>query len=340
MNLRYVLYCIALIWGTAVFSASSTQIEVDIHSSSLTPTIGDSLTVFCDVIVPEGFLAGEPYIQGVPSQYELERQWSTTGTPGDGTVRELYGFLAYVLSPDTLTVGPLYVDYTTAEGDTGTAVSNTLILVVNGVIDNPDADPPPEPKPNRSPLAISKRGFSLWLIGIIAAVTALFGYFLYRKMLKRAAVIKPSPSEIIDELTEFEKIRKLRLHEKGEIRELYIRVSDAMRAFLHRNMEFDALYETSEEILSNLSGDTVDRETFDRLREIMSESDMVKFAKFHPHEDLSNTVIDRAVIPVKTILDKRERERKRREAEQAISKEETGGEGDMTVTTTGTGGER
>jgi len=157
------------------------------------------------------------------------------------------------------------------------------------------------------------------LLLLVAAVAAVL-YFLRKRKTPAAPTPPPEP---IDEIKEFERIKELRLHEKGKIRELYIMVSNAMRGFLHRNLEFDALYETTEEILDRLSRDSIDDVTYRKIREIFHESDMVKFAKYVPAPELCSTIVDRALVPVRTILERIERERAMRAAaeESAVERE-------------------
>jgi hypothetical protein len=39
------------------------------------------------------------------------------------------------------------------------------------------------------------------------------------------------------------------------------------------------------------------------IREVLEESDMVKFAKYYPSPESAGTIIDRALVPVKTVLE-------------------------------------
>ena len=108
----------------------------------------------------------------------------------------------------------------------------------------------------------------------------------------------------------------MKLHEKGHIKELYVLVSVAMRGFIHRNMNYDAMFRTSWEIIANLSCTTTDKSVLKAIREIFEESDRVKFAKFIPPAELTSTIIDQAIEPVKTVLEQIEREKARIAEEQ------------------------
>jgi len=316
MKLRFffiTVFYLFLVFGGGAdsSSASSDTVTVEIALSTYQVTIGDSLSIFCTVTFPDGVRCGEPQLSGDRNSLDITKQWQTQETKDTGGFREQYGFLTYVFAPDTLTVGPFKVDYVTADGTNGSSLSNELTIVVGGFIENPETPP----KANRLPLGIPSGGIPLWvvvcLILLAAAIAGIILYFVRRK--------KPQPLAVsakpIDEIGEFERIRAMKLHESGRIKELYILTSSAMRGFIHRNMGFEALYETSEEILSNISRHSHDTVIAQEIREIFEESDMVKFAKYSPSEDRTSTVIDRALVPVKKVLDTIAREKARLAAE-------------------------
>jgi len=314
MKLRFffitVLYLV-FAGGPNSSSASSDTVTVEIAPSTYQVTIGDSLSIFCTVTFPDGVRCGEPQLSGDRNSLEISKQWQIQETKDTGEFREQYGFLTYIFAPDTLTVGPFKVDYITADGTNGSALSNELTLVVGGFIENPETPP----KANRLPFGIPSGGIPLWavicLILLAAAIVGIILYFVRRKKPEPLAV----PAKPIDEIGEFERIRSMKLHESGCIKELYILTSSAMRGFIHRNMGFEALYETSEEILLNISRHSHDTVIAQTIREIFEESDMVKFAKYSPSADRTSTVIDRALVPVNKVLDNIAREKARLAAE-------------------------
>ena len=299
--------------------ASPDTVSVEIAPSTYQVTIGDSLSIYCTVTYPEGVRCGEPHLSGDNFNVDISRQWQKKETIDTGGAREQFGFMAYVFSPDTLRVGPFKVDYVTAEGNNDTALSNVLTFVVDGFVKDTET----APKANRRPFDLPFGGIPLWaviaLILIAAVIAGVILYLVRRKKPELLAVqLKP-----IDEIGEFERIRAMKLHESNRIKELYILTSSAMRGFIHRNMGFDALYETSEEILMNLSRNSHDTGITKGIREIFEESDMVKFAKYIPPVDRFSTVIDRALVPVKKVLDNIAREKARLAAEAEAQESHT-----------------
>jgi len=330
IRILYVFLFIQFLTGGGIVSADNSPrydatqltgtVTVEIAPTTAQPAIGDSLTIICTVTRPEGVSTGEPYTvemsKGVSSLalIDISRQWNTTETTASKTI-DRYGFLTYVFAPDTLRVGPFRVDYTTPEGEKAFAESNVLTFVVSGVV----ADPNSPPQPNRRPFGIASKGIPAWLIAalvLLAIFAALVIIYLIRRR-KRAGIPKPEPEKPVDEIGEFERIRRLKLDESGRIKELYTLTSSAMRGFMHRNMGFEALYDTTEEILNHLERSPRPSDVTESIRDIFRESDMVKFAKLIPPADRTSTVIDRALAPVKKVLDEIEREKAARAAEEA-----------------------
>ncbi|MFC1606929.1 hypothetical protein ACFL47_03070 [Candidatus Latescibacterota bacterium] len=315
----YLLALFAMCWGAAGSAAApSGDVTVEIAQSNTQPAIGDSLTIFCTVRRPAGATATEPYPASKSFLVDIRKQWQRSENTATGDIIDRYGYLTYVFQPDTLQVGPFKVDVTGENGETSSTESNTLTFIVAGLVTDVEAPP----KPNRSPFGVAARGLPLWaiiliIVGIIAVV-AIIIYLLRRK--KQEPVIERARP--IDELGEFERIKAMKLHETGQFKELYSFTSTALRGFLHRNMGFDAMYDTTEEILYNLDRKSRDTEVNTAIRNIFTESDMVKFAKYIPTGDRSSTLVDRTLTPVRKVLEEIEREKARIAAEQASREKE------------------
>ena len=276
-------------------------------------TLGDSLTVVCTVTIPPGARAEDPAPRDEDPLLGWEKRFVREEKAPSGVLRR-YGFLAYVCSPDSVRFGPFAVPWTDASGKTGVALSDSVVLPVSGFVK--DAGAPPQP--SRAPLGIASKGPPWWWFALPAALLAAAAavWWILRRR-RKTAPIQAAPQKPLDEIGEFEYIRSLRLREAGQVKELYAKVSTAMRGFMHRNLGFDALHSTTEEIKRSLAGVAGDPEVKQSIGGLFDEADMVKFAKFIPPDTLTSTVIDRAIEPVKRILDHIEAEREReRHAEE------------------------
>jgi len=300
---------------SALTANSQKDVHIEINASTSQVTVGDSLSILCAVSIPGGIQASEPYLKDKSPLFDIEKQWGKTEITDSGSITEHYSFLVYVFAPDSLSVGPFIVEYVTADGESGSVLSDTIAIKVTSVVENPESPP----LPNRNPLQIASKGIPVWLviliISLIIIISLTLVYFIYRKK----TTSKPIPQKPIDEIGEFERIRKLKLYESGYLKQLYYLVSCAMRGFIHRNMEFDAMYKTTGEISRNLSKTYGNTKLINAITEILEESDKVIFAKYAPTSELSSSVIDRAIEPVKTVLD----EIARKKEQESVSTTET-----------------
>jgi len=293
-----VMFCVLSV-DKASSVVHSENIAIELSLSNPLPTIGDSLTIYCTVLIPDGVQVSTPFPAENSPLVDIEHQWKHVEETGSDITRETHGFLVYVFTPDTLTVGPFTVNYLSAGSEDGSISSGVLTVPVKSILKNPESSL----LPNRGPVGIPSTNILFWLIPLLVFCVLIFIALMYviRKKKARSIPLLPVP---IDEIGEFERIRKQKLHEKGQIKELYILVSNAMRGFIHRNMNYEALYKTSEEIVTELFPDLSDVTVSNDIKNVFDESDMVKFAKFHPPDELTSTIIDRAERPVKTILEK------------------------------------
>jgi hypothetical protein len=298
------------------FSSDTGIVNIEILPSKTQIIAGDSLSVFCRLTYPKGFTVGEPYLKTPSDSYEIENKKQVSSSSVNNNVTTETEFVIYNFAPDTLVVGPFTVDYIRVPGDSGSVDSKKIVILVKSVLKTPDSPP----LPDRAPLEIKSTGPALWkifLILIIILAAAALAYYFFKHRIKE----KPLKKEnyFIDEISEFERIKQFGLLESGKIKELYFLVSNAMRGFIQRNMETEALYETTDEIMLNLSKKYKNQETLQKIKEIFEESDMVKFAKYNPSSEQSSTLIDRAILPVRIILDEIKRKKEEEAAAAALA---------------------
>ncbi len=320
--MRFLYFFRILIIFTAIFGAASScaaplPVLLELETDRSVVTVGDSLTVFCRISSLPDIEIESIGIDQSDASFDIENQWTVPPSP-DQQDEITLGFLLYAFSPDTLKIGPAFATYQTADGDSGTAVSNTLILPVTSLVDSPDA----QPQPNRTPFAIASRGIPLWIIvlSLIILGIAIFILMKFFRKSKKTTIEIPKP---VDEIEEFERIRGLHLIDDGKVKEHYLLLSFALRGFIYRNMNFDARMETTDEISRHLEHASFDSGIMDGILDMLRESDMVKFARYTPPAELSKTAIDRALHPVKTVLEEIERRKKIQEEQKQMSSENT-----------------
>ena len=310
----YILLSVILISAAGrpvIAMASPAEPSLQISSSVSEVTFGDSMTVFCNVILPEDYVSATPITDTETPYLDVSLRSQNTEELDGGRI-EHFNFLTYVFSPDSVSVGPFYVTYATADGDTATVASNTISMPVKSLASNPQT--PPEP--NRMPLAISSGGLPWWAFVLILLTIAVTAYIIYRIRRSTDSALLPVPVKSEDPLEEFERIRAMHLYEKGHVKELYFLLTIALRRFMHAHMGFEAMYSTTEEIIVSLDMKAPSPDIAAQLRSLLSEADMVKFARYRPPENDCKSIVDRTEAPVISVLHVIEKEKQRLLAEQ------------------------
>ena len=79
--------------------------------------------------------------------------------------------------------------------------------------------------------------------------------------------------------------------ERGEIKELHVAVSEAVREYLGGRYGFDSLELTTEELLGEVDRVALRGIGREELVAFLGETDMVKFAKWRPDEERSRQLL-------------------------------------------------
>lgn len=123
-----------------------------------------------------------------------------------------------------------------------------------------------------------------WLLLLL--VTLLIGGFIYFKRKNKIKTIQPIHELSLKDRTllAIDSLENERLWEKDRLKEHYIELSFIMRSYLSARYEINLLEKTTHETKLLLSQKGLHDETIQVIVTILSESDMVKFAKSQPED--------------------------------------------------------
>jgi hypothetical protein len=152
-----------------------------------------------------------------------------------------------------------------------------------------------------------------YIIGFVALVIFIFIIYAIVKIVKRSrkkkeVYVAPEPPPIIipAHVIALEKLEQLKTSEKwfttdskGYVTEL----TDVLREYIFNRWGFDARESTSEEILAADFIIGIDHVHLDKLKEILSTADYVKFAKANTSTDENKQMLERAIVFVELTKD-------------------------------------
>lgn len=147
-----------------------------------------------------------------------------------------------------------------------------------------------------------------YFIGALALVIIIFlSIYLYRKYKKAKAnnepVFKSKIPPHIKALEALEKLRQKRLWQQDKTKAYYSELSDILRTYFEEEMNFNAMEMTSEEIIDFLSK-KINSVMLSKLKQVLTTSDLVKFAKHNPLPDENELLFNYVIDIVKTTYEK------------------------------------
>lgn len=129
--------------------------------------------------------------------------------------------------------------------------------------------------------------YVLWgLLGIFVVVTGIWLWWRYRKNKPLFTPQKEKPSPYVVAMQFLDEIKENKLWHAGREKEYYTRLTDVVRQYLSDELGIAAMEQTSGEILRELENcPKVDKKEQDRMAELLTTADYVKFAKYTPLQD-------------------------------------------------------
>lgn len=213
-----------------------------------------------------------------------------TLTMPDGSRAIIDDYLITSFETGTHTIPPFYAEI--ASGDTVLRYYSDYSELV---VSRPEITPADTSDvifdivaPRKAPLTF--RDILPWVImaGMIALIVWLLARYLPRNPVKR--LMKPAPpaepSHLIA-LRELGRLKDEQLWQKGEIKEYYSRLSEILRRYIDGRFGISSPELTTDETVRMLQRAAVLQQSeMSVIKEILSVSDMVKFAKYLPQAEI------------------------------------------------------
>lgn len=129
----------------------------------------------------------------------------------------------------------------------------------------------------------------LWLVLGIAILLALIGLVIYLilKKKRKGYVFKPPVVEPahVRTINELDKLKAEKIWQQGREKEFYSKLTDILRRYIYDRGGINAMEMTSSEILNDVRMLSDVDSVYENLKQILTTSDLVKFAKYKPFPD-------------------------------------------------------
>lgn len=141
-----------------------------------------------------------------------------------------------------------------------------------------------------------------WLVlGLVVVGGAVLGTWLYRRHKRKMAgvvkkVRKPAEPPYVVALRELSRIKEEKLWQHNRCKDYYSELTDTLRRYISDRFGLSAMEKTTDEIVEDifpvLDGDIVNK---NRLQDVLTLADYVKFAKHEPLPDENDMAMKKAV---------------------------------------------
>lgn len=280
MSLQRAAFTVVFLVGTLRAGAA----QVTMSASTATATVGERIEL--RVIV-----RAEPGVKGmrleIPNgDYEIvgRKTRSAGEAAGGGTFEEIVTITFF--KTGDFAVGPFEVELLPRRADRPSEFTGKLTVHVRSLLsaDDKDIQPLKEPLALRGdPRHLLPYAAMVLLLLLLVAVVVMLRRKLQRK--KKLAAEPPLPPEV-----ELEQgIRELRgknLWQAGEFRQFFIALSAMLKRFIERAYGFNAEECTTIETVAGLKPREADAAIVAGLEEILTQADLVKFARLVPADDV------------------------------------------------------
>ena len=294
---RWALVALCLLLPAA---GSRAAVEVSASVDTAVAYVGDRIAYEFHVAYDAGDSVVAPP-HGVNLSAFRVLDFTPLESTSNGRIREGGRYVLTAFRPGTYVVPPLPVSYWTAAGDSGELVTQAIPVEVRSVgvaISDSLRD--------IKPLVSIPLRFRQWVRVLLATVLALalaaagVTFWLMRR--KARANADTPRSVIIDEIAEFDRIPAHDLIAQGEIKRLYIAVSDQLRRYTERRYGVRAMELTYAELVHEFECAHIPRVDADHILDFLARCDLVKFAKLMPPDDEVVSLVDRAKEVVRRTL--------------------------------------
>ena len=263
-------------------------VTVDLVADKTELTVGDLVNLTLEITHPESYQVFPGRLPNTWGNFEVRSQSRPEIVENkNGVVTTRQNIQVTLFSPGEFETPAFPVTFRDDQGQTFEELAPRISMQVAPVLGEDDTE-------LRDIKAQAGLGSTFPWLWVVAAVLVLAGaglvvWALYPRSRRPRAATALTQELFPDTRTPFEiamseiaRIEGLHLPEKGQFKEHYTLLSDALRYYLTGAYGAPALDRTTNELRSNLRHTEIRTEYVRHIVEVLRESELVKFARFSP----------------------------------------------------------
>lgn len=274
-------------------------------------TLGDEIKLMIKVDRPRGYSISPPTVKTPVPPFEIKSVDVSSYREDARSVSQTYSIKLTVFQLGDLQIPPLAISYKDAGSRSAQEWTDPIKIKVSGIIKG--SKEKVDIRPIKGPISLDMRRLRDLTLLVLAFLLTLFLIIkvILRRRHKRPLdpeSLKPAHERAILELGRLEAAALLG---GGKVKEFYSELADILRRYLDRRFQMETLELTTFEILKNLKDKEFDAGLIEKIKELLENSDLAKFAKYLPPRTAAEqmTALLKDVVE-KTIPQKEETEKK------------------------------
>lgn len=277
--------------------AQEEQILIESSVDRSIITVGDPITYTLTITRAESVKVDPPEMGVNLGQFEIrDYEVFEPQKTEAGTITESYSYVISIYDTGEFEIPPVTITYTDVKGQERQINSQAITITVNSVKPSEAEDI----KGIKPPVEIVGRStIYLWGAGALLFITcALVFFYLWKRKRARGEIeeeelepLRPAHEIAYEEL---ERIESLDLIAKGLIKRYYTEASEVIRRYVGHRYRIITMELTTAELVDSMIEEEIEKEHITAIQSFLEESDLVKFAKYHPSQEVMYELIPRA----------------------------------------------
>jgi hypothetical protein len=278
-------FFLSVSFSLAVEKAQPVTVTAKVLKSKI--KIGDEIRLLVQVEHPRKFSVNPPSDKINLLPFEIKKVDAQPLRKGQNRVQVIYGLTLTVFEVGDLKISAFPVRYQDESGKPGEVwtdpVPVTVLSVGKKLTDKDDI------RPIKGPVSISLLYFWNWILGILAALLAAFlTVKVVRRWLRNKRDLEALKPPHVRVKIELERLKNQGLLEEKKIKEYYSALAEISRNYIDRVGWVEAHEHTTVEILELLKERNLEKTVIEKIKIVLEETDLVKFAKVIPERTLAD----------------------------------------------------
>lgn len=275
---------LAVIMVKPAVAQSNNTIEVSFQPQvDMVFTVGDPVLLTLSVRHPTDYHVIQPQLDEVWGDFVVHSQsQGKTIDNGDGTETTTQVIDLRAFAPGTFSTPPLTIKVSDSGGDLQeVSIPPTSVEITSVLMEGDDQLRDIKPQAD-----LPYSNILPWIVAGLLGILGFAGFIFWRRrqhaLLTEAVIDTRLPHEVA--LDQLRSIEGLRLPDQNRFKEHYTLLSDCIRTYMENRYEIPVLERTTYEIQISLKLAEIHPEVQRLFIELLTESDLVKFAKVTPNK--------------------------------------------------------